>query len=462
MSAVFQSEFLPENLKQQCREVFSVVSSAGGRALLVGGCVRDALLGEPIKDIDIEVYGLAADRLQELLTAHFRVELVGKAFCVFKIKGAEIDISLPRREAKTAPGHKGFAISGDPDMSEEEAASRRDFTINAILWDPSDNRIIDPFKGREDIVKGILRHTSERFGEDPLRVLRAMQFSARFQYAVHPSTVEICSGIDPENLPPERIFEEWRKLILKGRKISMGLNFFRECGWIRYYPELEALTTCQQDPEWHPEGDVWTHTLHCMDAFASERLNHDWEDLVVGLAVLCHDFGKPATTIFEKDHIRSPRHDVEGEQPTRNFLGCMTEHKALIESVVPLVLTHLRPIELHRVEAGDSAVRRLARKVRRIDRLVRVARADMQGRPPLPGDPFPAGDWLLERAEALAVKDSAPQPIVMGRHLIELGQTPGPHFKTILNKCYEAQLDGVFSSLEEGRQFAANLFEAET
>ena len=462
MSADFQPEFLPDTLREKCRKVFSMVSSAGGRALLVGGCVRDALLGEPIKDIDIEVYGLAADRLQELLTTNFRVELVGKAFWVFKIKGAEIDISLPRREAKTAPGHKGFAISGDPDMSEEEAASRRDFTINAILWDPSDNRIIDPFKGREDIEKGILRHTSGKFQEDPLRVLRAMQFSARFQYTVHPSTVEICSRIDPEGLPPERIFEEWRKLILKGRKISMGLSFLQDCGWIRYYPELEALTTCQQDPEWHPEGDVWTHTLHCMDAFASERLNHDWEDLVVGLAVLCHDFGKPATTIFEEDHIRSPRHDVKGEQPTRNFLGRMTEHKALIESVLPLVLTHLRPIELHKVEAGDSAVRRLARKVRRIDRLVRVARADMKGRPPLPGDPFPAGDWLLERAEALAVKDTAPQSIVMGRHLIEMGQTPGPHFKSILNKCYEAQLDGVFSSLEEGKLFAADLLETET
>lgn len=457
MTAKPQLSRFPEPLRSTCKRVLRLVCDAGGRPRLVGGCVRDALLGMTSKDIDIEVYGLPAEELQRILEANFGIELVGKAFCVFKIKGVEFDISLPRRETKTAVGHKGFAVIGEPNMSEEEATSRRDFTINSILWDPVEDCIIDPFGGRDDLVAGLLRHTSEQFPEDPLRVLRAMQLSARFQFAVHPETIAICSRIGPDGLPPERIFEEWKKLILKGREISLGLDFLRRCGWVRHYPELEALIDCRQDPEWHPEGDVWTHTLHSMDAFGRERLGEDWEDLVVGLAVLCHDFGKPATTVFERGHIRSPRHDVEGEKPTRAFLSRMTEHRDLIEQVVALVLTHLRPIELHRSGAGDSAVRRLARKVRRIDRLIRVARADMQGRPPLKGKDFPEGDWLLARAEALAVKDSAPRPIVMGRHLIELGQVPGAHFKGILDQCFEAQLDDAFSSLEEGIQFAAEL-----
>lgn len=447
----------PEPLRSACKRVLRLICNAGGRPRLVGGCVRDALLGMAPKDIDIEVYGIPAKELQRILEANFGIELVGRAFSVFKIKGVEIDISLPRRETKTGKGHKGFAVTGDPAMNEKEAASRRDFTINAILWDPVEDRIIDPFNGKDDLLAGLLRHTSEQFIEDPLRVLRAMQFAARFRFVVHPKTVALCSHIDPDGLPPERIFNEWKKLIINGCEISIGLDFLRRCGWIRHYPELEALIDCRQDPEWHPEGDVWTHTLHCMDAFARECIGQDSEDLVVGLAVLCHDFGKPSTTVFERDHIRSPRHDIMGEQPTRSFLSRMTNHQDLIEQVVALVLTHLRPIELHRSGAGDSAVRRLARKVRRIDRLVRVARADMQGRPPLVGQDFPAGDWLLARAEELAVKDSAPQPIVKGRHLIELGQAPGAHFKGILDQCFEAQLDGAFSSLEEGVEFAADL-----
>ena len=205
-----------------------------------------------------------------------------------------------------------------------------------------------------------------------------------------------------------------------------------------------------QDPEWHPEGDVWGHTLHCLDAFASERIGYEWEDLVVGLAVLCHDLGKPATTRFEDGRIRSKGHDTAGEGPTRSFLGRITQHKDLIESIIPLVRNHLRPREFFLNQVGDSAIRRLASSVGRIDRLVRVAQADLSGRPPLAAGDFPEGPWLLERAEALAVKDAAPKPLILGRHLIGLGERPGKHFKPILNRCYEAQLDGLFVDTEGG------------
>ena len=268
--------FLPESLKERCLHLFKLIEDAGGRPQVVGGSVRDALLGEPVKDIDIEVFGLPVRELENLLTPHYPVDEVGKAFSVFKIRGIDIDISLPRRESKSGEGHKGFAVEGDPNMDRREAAGRRDFTVNAISWDPVEDRIFDPFDGLADLERGILRHTTERFSEDPLRVLRAMQIAARFSFQVFSDTVELCRRMEPENLPLERIFEEFRKLLLKGREISVGLDFLRSCGWLRNFPELDSLIGCEQEPEWHPEGDVWIHTLHCMDAFAKERTGDDW------------------------------------------------------------------------------------------------------------------------------------------------------------------------------------------
>lgn len=448
---------ITENLRSVCLEILTTINNNGGKAYLVGGSVRDALLDNPIKDADIEVFGIDSDRLESLLKEKFVLSEVGRSFGVFKIHHHNIDIALPRRESKIAPGHKGFSVEGDPSMSIEEAASRRDFTINAIYWDIQSNEIIDPYNGKQDLEKGVIRHTSDKFIEDPLRVLRAMQFAARFKMHVAPETIELCKKITPENLSHERIFDEWKKLILLGAQPSIGLNFLKESGWIKYFPQLESLIGCQQDPEWHPEGDVWTHTLHCMDAFAREKINNDVEDLIIGFAVLCHDFGKPATTEIIDGRIRSPRHDLKGDNPTRRFLSDMTRQKDLINDVIALVQNHMRPFEFYKTNASDSAIRKLARKVKRIDRLVRVASADMHGRPPKTVSKFIEGEWLLKRAEELAVKDSVPKPILQGRHLIELGANPGPEFKKILNEIYDAQLNGIIMNLEQGKELAKEL-----
>lgn len=440
--------------RKACLQVAELIREAEGRALLVGGCVRDGLLDRPAKDVDIEVYGLDADALENCLSQYFRLDTVGRAFGVFILKGKNIDIALPRRESKIGPKHTDFKVEGDPHMSANEAASRRDFTINAISFDPLTSETLDPYNGQADLRTRTLRHVSAAFSEDPLRVLRGMQFIARFDLTPAPETIELCQALHPKDLPSERIWEEWKKFILKGQNMLQGLEFLRACNWLPYFPELEAMVGCEQEPEWHPEGDVWTHTCHCLNAYAANRINDEWEDLIVGLAVLCHDMGKPDTTfVDENGRIRSPRHDIEGVPVAQRFLQRMTRQKKVFEEVLPLVEQHMRPLALYRDGAGDSAIRRLAARVHRMDRLIRVSYADKSGRPPIPPDDFPEGKWLLEKATELAIEDSAPEPILLGRHLIESGLKPGKHFSKILDACYEAQLDGTFTNLNEAQAY---------
>ena len=449
----------------EVRVVAELVKRAGGRALLVGGCVRDELLGRKPKDFDIECFGISGADLQRALEAEFALDLVGISFGIIKLKHLDIDVAMPRRETKLGLGHRAFGMEYDPTLTLEEASARRDFTVNAIYKDPLTDEILDPWNGRSDLEKRILRHVSPHFTEDPLRVLRGMQFVARFDLTPAPETIEICRGMTPEGLAPERLFGEWEKLLTEGVRISKGLNFLRDVGWVRYYPELERLIGCKQDPEWHPEGDVWNHTLCCLDAFAAEReLRRNLqpstfnlqpaEDLIVGLAVLCHDFGKPACTMYDpvRKRIRSLGHDEEGVAPTLSFLRRLTNEERLLKEVPPLVRLHMRPFAMWRDKSSDGAIRRLAAKVVRIDRLVRVAAADDAGRPPFPSEPAPLR-WLSEQAERLRVADSAPKPIVQGRDLIALGMKPGVGFGRILKAAYEAQLDGKFTDLEEGIKY---------
>ena len=444
---MFMKIFADEKSKRACEFLAREARAAGGRAYCVGGCVRDALLGVEPKDVDVEIYGLEAEKIERILSKKFRFEIVGKSFGVWILKGLDIDVSMPRTERKTGIGHKAFEIVGDPFLTPKEACARRDFILSGD--------IIDEFGGMGDLKNKILRHTSERFSEDPLRVLRAMQFAARFNLDVAPETVELCSKIEMENLPEERIFEEWKKLILKGVEISRGLFFLRDCGWVKYFRELADMAGCPQDPRWHPEGDVYVHTAHCMDSFAKKRVGDDREDLIVGLAVLCHDMGKPkCTTIGDDGAIHSYGHDIIGGKVARKFLEHLTREKSIVEEVVPLVERHMAVLDLWRSNAGDGAIRRLAGKVKRIDRLVRLDDADRNGRPPIEPEDSPQGLWIMQRAEALAIKDSAPKPILLGRHLIELGLAPSVKFKDILNAAYEAQLDGAFFDVEHAVKYA--------
>lgn len=435
------------------QRVVELLLAAGGKPYMVGGCVRDALLRAPVVDIDIEVYGLGSRQIEAALRKEFGIITVGAAFGVTKLKDFPVDVSVPRRENRTGVKHADFDVQADPTMTPKDAAERRDFTLNAILWDPISGEIVDPWQGQKDLDDRVLRHVSPKFSEDPLRVLRAMQFAARFEFTVAPETIALCRTLSQADLPPERLMEEWSKLILRGVKPSAGLNFLRDCGWSKFYPELHAMIDVPQDPEWHPEGCVWTHTALCLDAFAKERKGDRDEDLIVGLAVLLHDIGKATTTNKEPHDNRwhAYGHEEESFNLAPKFLGQITREVKLIESILPLVRWHAQPWELFRAKAGDAAVRRLANKVVRIDRLVRVDEADRKGRgSKSTAEPSPQGIWLTERAAALHLEDSAPKRIVLGRHLIALGHKPAGWFSEVLEEAFEAQLDGAFADEAAG------------
>jgi tRNA nucleotidyltransferase (CCA-adding enzyme) len=444
---------LPDELTCLLREVPSL-----SRAYLVGGCVRDSLLGIAHKDFDLEVYGVGYEVLARALSAHGRVDLVGKSFGVIKFtgqSGGQWDFSLPRRDSKISTGHKGFEVEFEPEIEPRVAASRRDFTINSLMFDPRTGEYLDFFGGRDDLQKGVLRHTSSAFIEDPLRVLRAMQFAARFDLSSAPETVELCRSIThtfPE-LAVERVGMEWFKWAVAGKRPSAGLRLLKDTGWLRHFPEIAALDGTPQDPEWHPEGDVFTHTCHCCDALADLP---DWRGAdettrrVVMFAVLAHDFAKPQTTQeVEREgrkRIVSPGHEEMGGPLAEAFLTRIDAPDEIKERVVPLVNHHLA----HLQQVSDRAVRRLANYLQpaTIAELCLVMTADHFGRPPKPRLIHEGVLELRAKAEELRLRDSAPKPLLQGRHLITRGMEPGKHFGTLLDEAFEAQLDGRFTDLD--------------
>lgn len=464
---MFSSQF-PEKVILLSR----AVRDAGGRALLVGGCVRDELMGVPPKDWDLEVYGVAPERLREILDQFGPVNVVGEAFTVYKL-GNDLDVSMPRRERKSGRGHRAFVIEGDPSMSVAEASRRRDFTINAILKDPLTEEVIDPFEGRRDIEQGVLRAVSaETFGEDSLRVLRAAQFAARFEFRIAPETVELCRSIDLGDLPAERIWGELEKLLLRAQRPSIGLGWLHALGVSeKLFPEIHALVGVPQDPEWHPEGDVFVHTRLTVDRAREsiEKLGYP-RQVTVMLAALAHDFGKPATTEFIEGRLRSRGHEAAGVAPAESFLARINMHTIdgynVRGQVISLVREHLKPGEFFkkRDEVSEGAFRRLARRCEP-DLLYRVAKADSLGRnaPWVPQEKWygsEAQEWFIQRARELDVEQRPPEPLLLGRHLLALGVEAGPRVGEITRAVYEMQLDGRVRTVAEAIAEARKLIES--
>ena len=421
---------------------------------LVGGCVRDFLLKNSLVDYDFEVFGIKdLDLLQSHLSKFGPVIQVGKAFGVLKmnIDNYEIDLSLPRTEIKVSKGHKGFTVNCDSSLDFKTAAFRRDFTINSMGINLKTMQLIDPYNGQLDLKNKCLRHTSDAFSEDPLRVYRAVQFAARFNFSIHPETQLKCNEMDLSELPKERIFEEFKKWFLKSEKPSIGLDIAKKLGVLEYFTEIKDLINCPQDPIWHPEGDVFEHTKLVLDQMALLKIGSPKEQLMYMFAALCHDFGKPATTKKIDNRWRSHRHEQAGEQPTRTFLNKLTNEHYYIDHVVPLVLNHLKPSMLYHASlnqgVSNAAIKRLSLKVN-INQLLVLAHADHYGR--LTEDAikkvFKAGKWLHQKAVECKVLEQPPVPLLTGKDLIELGLQSGPKMGELLTEIYKMQLNDKLKS----------------
>jgi tRNA nucleotidyltransferase (CCA-adding enzyme) len=406
------------------------VAEAGGRALVVGGWVRDRLLGAVGGDLDLEVHALSREALIERLSTFGEVIQVGRSFDVLRVKGIDLDISLEESD----PGDYA------------RASRRRDLTVNSIAWDPLRGEILDPHHGREDLRRRVLRATdADRFGEDPLRGLRVARLSACLEMRPDSELCRLCSGLDLSTTAGERIFEELRRLLLWAPQPSVGLRFLGETGLLRFLPELAEMVGVPQDPQWHPEGDVWGHTLLVVDRAAELRGGEEREDLAMMWGALCHDLGKPAVTSQEAGRVRSQGHDVAGVEASARMLARLRAPAALIAAVEVLVRHHQAPALYVREDASPRAYRRLARRLEAagvsLELLERVARADRLGRAnrEARARQFPAGDAFLERARLLAVESAAEPPVVMGRHLLARGYRPGPEVGRILARCREVQ-----------------------
>lgn len=455
------------------------------RALVVGGFVRDILLGQMPKDIDIEVYGIAPERLEALLNELFphRVNTVGRSFGILKVHIAddiEFDVSLPRRESKISAGHKGFDVSSDPTMDIVDAARRRDFTMNAIYADPLTGELIDPFDGQADIVaRELCIVDPATFGDDPLRVYRAVQFAARFGLTLSPATRHLLEQMvargDLDELPAERVTDELRKLLLKAECPSIGLTLLRELGIItRDYPELEVLIGTEQEPDWHPEGDVWIHTLMVLDQAAKiirdpvKNFTKE-EQLQVMLGALCHDLGKPSTTKVEDGRIRSKGHEDAGKEPTERLVGRWTFGERAGLAAVAISMNHLKTGMLYRAREKDeltdasytNAVRKLLKRIYPVSWrvLLAAAEADYRGRtiPGVSEGVYAAGEQLTRCVLTNGLDEAPQEPLIHGRDVLELGVTPGPRVGKLIEAIEVLRDEGKITTHEEALQAAKRI-----
>lgn len=468
-----QGTEIAEAFRVVCR-MAREVKTHQARALIVGGAVRDEVLGKPSKDFDVEVYGISMERLDLICRQFGAVNEVGRNFGILKLRldsGFEVDVSVPRRDSKTGTGkgHRDITAKVDSRMTVREAAQRRDFTFNALAKDPLTGVIYDPFGGVQDLSNRILRATDrELFRDDALRVLRGAQFVARFGLMVEDGTRDLMRTMVEEmkELSAERFLAEWDKLLMKSDRPSAGLQALHEFGVIDgLYPELAALRETPQEFDWHPEGDVWVHTLMVVDEAARVARRYGIEQESpqhrrLMYAALCHDLGKSSTTVFEEGRVRSRGHEAQGDSPSRALLSRIGFPKDEVDAVVQLVMNHLWPGNTYRAfQAGErvteGAFRRVARRIApaTIEELTWLMEADSGGRGPFLHPDFPdqlllpfpdrAGSWAREQAKAFGVDKSKPASVIQGRDLITgFRLKPGVDFGTIISLADELRDGG--------------------
>lgn len=426
--------------------ILKAIDEHEGHAYFVGGMVRDMLIGSQIKDIDIEVHGLTEDQLARILQKFGHVDVVGKSFGVLRLHGIDIDWSLPRADSA---GRKPI-VAIDPFMPIDQALARRDVTMNAMAVHATSQMLIDPFNGLQDLEDGILRSPNiDFFSQDPLRFFRIMAFISRFE--MYPDLVlhTLCTTMPIATVSRERIEQEFAKMLLRSKRPSLGIRWLKQIGRLHeLLPELAATVGVEQSPKWHPEGDVFEHSMQALDAAACLDYISDEEKLTILYAVLCHDLGKAVTTKHEPDGIHSHGHEEAGEPLARALLKRITHNIALIDKVAKLVRWHMEPAHFVCGDAKMSAYKRLAHKLApdvNIAMLLKVAIADRRGRNGTGREPLTSDDSGLalfaQKAELAKVSHEREPSLLTGKDFLDV-IAPGPELGKAVARAYELQMEG--------------------
>ena len=413
-------EFSPD-LPGRLLKIAGDIRAAGGRAFLVGGWVRDAMLGKSCRDYDIEVYDMAQDALVPLLSKYGRTNLVGKAFGVIHLamKGLSLDFSFPRTENKVGYGHRGFVVHTDEKLSFKEAALRRDFTINAMGMELPELTLCDPYGGVDDLKAHRLKHVSEAFAEDSLRILRGVQFASRFELTLAPETAELCRSLSLEDLSKERIYEEFKKWLLKPGKPSLGLRAFLEMDLLRFFPEVKTL-----DGSYEKLGEFLDNMSRNAAAEPEESR------MVMAFAALLS--GNSCAEDWEK------------------FLTGMTNEVKLLRNV-PKLLRYSSTASPEGAFLDDSEIRRLSVALEGLrEYSILVVSNPMYGEQAR----LAYVERLKARALELGVFENAPEPYLTGRYLMSLGLKPGKQFGDLIRESFELQLDGKLQDAEQAEVWA--------
>ncbi len=428
------------------KRIAELVDNAGGRTFFVGGFVRDKLLqcGDS-KDVDIEVHGIEPETLRGILEELGTPLSYGESFGIYSLQGYDIDIAMPRSERATGRGHRDFEVFVDPWIGTREAARRRDFTINSMMEDVLTGEIVDEFGGMGDLRDGVLRCVDPvTFVEDPLRVLRGAQFAARFNLGIEEETLELCRGIDLGTLPKERIEGELKKALLSSEKPSIFFESLREMDQLGiWFLELEALIGLEQDPIFHPEGDVWVHTMEVVDRAAKLRESAS-DAYSFMLLALTHDLGKSVTTEVIKGRIHAYEHESAGLPVVEAFLDRIVSGNEVKKYVMNMVPLHMRPNIAAYSKPSMKSTNRMFDAAAAPKDLIWFAMAD---KPVVSGTEKFSGDseFLFERLAEY--ERTMAKPFVAGRDLVDAGLEPGEYFSEVLEFAHKLRLAGIDKGL---------------
>lgn len=406
------------------------VKELGGDTYYVGGYVRDNILHKENKDVDIEVHGISAELLHNILSTIGPCETKGVSFGVYGIKHYDLDIALPRSESSSGRGHKDFEVFVDPYLGVEKASSRRDFTINAMMQDVLSGEIVDCHNGQLDLQNKIIRHVDDdTFLDDPLRVLRAAQFAARFEFFIAPETIDLCRKADLTALPSERIQTELEKALLKSNRPSIFFESLREMNQLHnWFPELEALIGIPQSLDHHPEGDVWNHTMLVVDEAAKVR-DSVANKLGFMLSAVYHDIGKPQTTTHDEKGYHSYDHHLVGSQLVLNIP--YLKDKKLTQYVQNMVEMHMAPHMLVKESTNATRFCKMFDKSVCPKDLIYIAQCDKMGRAHINKSYEESRARLMHYLSIY--EERMKRPCVMGQDLINMGYKPSALFKQAMD-----------------------------